>query len=98
MVLLFGGGDDGFEAIELLGRKLGGIRIHQRRDGAREGAVEKRLHHSLQRGAARLRPRLGRQIDLAGAFLAVPITSGLIIAFSAFESTRRFAVLLTNED
>jgi AI-2 transport protein TqsA len=35
---------------------------------------------------------------IAGAFLAVPITSGLIIAFSAFESTRRFAVLLTNED
>lgn len=35
---------------------------------------------------------------IAGAFLAVPITVGLIIAFSAFESTRRFAVLLTNDD
>ncbi|MCC8402692.1 AI-2E family transporter [Paraburkholderia sp. MMS20-SJTN17] len=35
---------------------------------------------------------------IAGAFLAVPITVGLVIAFSAFESTRRFAVLLTNED
>lgn len=34
---------------------------------------------------------------IAGAFLAVPITVGLIIAFSAFESTRRFAVLLTND-
>ncbi|MCC8397165.1 AI-2E family transporter [Paraburkholderia sp. MMS20-SJTR3] len=35
---------------------------------------------------------------IAGAFLAVPITVGLVIAFSAFESTRRFAVLLTNDD
>jgi predicted PurR-regulated permease PerM len=35
---------------------------------------------------------------IAGAFLAVPITVGLVIAFSAFESTRRFAVLLSNDD
>ena len=35
---------------------------------------------------------------IAGAFLAVPITVGLIIAFCAFESTRRFAMLLTNDD
>ncbi|MBB5406988.1 MULTISPECIES: hypothetical protein [unclassified Paraburkholderia] len=35
---------------------------------------------------------------IAGAFLAVPITVGLVIAFSTFESTRRFAVLLTNDD
>ena len=35
---------------------------------------------------------------IAGAFLAVPITVGLIIAFSAFDTTRRFAVLLTNDD
>ena len=34
---------------------------------------------------------------IAGAFLAVPITVGLIIAFSAFDSTRRFAMLLTND-
>jgi predicted PurR-regulated permease PerM len=35
---------------------------------------------------------------IAGAFLAVPVTVGLIIAFSAFASTRRFAILLTNDD
>lgn len=35
---------------------------------------------------------------IAGAFLAVPITVGIVIAFSAFESTRRFAVLLANDD
>lgn len=35
---------------------------------------------------------------IAGAFLAVPITVGLVIACSAFESTRRFAVLLTNDE
>jgi len=35
---------------------------------------------------------------IAGAFLAVPITVAMVIAFSAFESTRRFAVLLTNDD
>jgi AI-2 transport protein TqsA len=35
---------------------------------------------------------------IAGAFLAVPITVGLIIAFCAFDSTRRFALLLTNDD
>jgi len=34
---------------------------------------------------------------VAGAFLAVPITVGLVIAFSAFASTRRFALLLTND-
>lgn len=35
---------------------------------------------------------------VAGAFLAVPITAALIIAFSAFGSTRRFAELITNDD
>lgn len=35
---------------------------------------------------------------IAGAFLAVPITVGIVIAFSAFESTRRFAALLANDD
>jgi predicted PurR-regulated permease PerM len=35
---------------------------------------------------------------IAGAFLAVPITVGLIIAFSAFDSTRPYATLLTNDD
>ncbi|MEM5296664.1 AI-2E family transporter [Burkholderia sp. JPY481] len=35
---------------------------------------------------------------IGGAFLAVPITVGLVIALSAFESTRRFAALLTNDD
>jgi predicted PurR-regulated permease PerM len=34
---------------------------------------------------------------VAGAFLAVPVTVGFVIAFGAFDSTRRFAVLLTND-
>lgn len=35
---------------------------------------------------------------VAGAFLAVPITVGLLIGFSSFESTRPFSVLLTHKD
>jgi predicted PurR-regulated permease PerM len=35
---------------------------------------------------------------VAGAFLAVPITVGLVIGFSSFESTRPISILLTNKD
>jgi predicted PurR-regulated permease PerM len=35
---------------------------------------------------------------VGGAFLAVPITVGLLIGFSSFESTRPFSMLLTHKD
>ena len=43
----------------------------QRGDGAGERALEESLHHALQRGSAGFAARLGGQVDVAGAFLAV---------------------------
>src|SRR5215218_5308282 len=68
---LFGGGDDGLDALQFLRRKPSPSFVHQRRDSPGQRSVKERLNDASQRRTAGFRVWLGRQKDISRAILAM---------------------------